>query len=136
MPKLIEVDAPQALQLPRETAATQGADQAVALGQIGKGSEYMGRALMSYQSSTAKSAATDYRMKLRSLQRDIEQQYIDERQREDRLFDSRRGARSVQVRVAVCVRSDESQRGLRYSLSEIPTGCRSASTGASSGRHC
>ena len=88
MPKLIEVDAPQALQLPRETAATQGADQAVALGQIGKGAEYMGRALTSYQSSTAKSAATEYRMRMRALQRDVEQNYdLDQRKQqfEDRL---------------------------------------------------
>ena len=80
MPKLIEIDAPQALSQPRETAATQGADQAVALSQIGKGSEYIGRAVMSYQTSTAKSAATEYRMQLRSLQRDVEQKYdLDQR---------------------------------------------------------
>jgi len=80
MPKLIEIDAPQALSQPRETAATQGADQAVALGQIGKGSEYIGRAVVSYQTSTAKSAATEYRMQLRSLQRDVEQKYdLDQR---------------------------------------------------------
>ena len=80
MPKLIEIDAPQALSQPRETAASQGADQAAALGQIGKGSEYIGRAVMSYQTSTAKSAATEYRMQLRSLQRDVEQKYdLDQR---------------------------------------------------------
>lgn len=80
MPKLIEIDAPQALSQPRETAASQGADQAVALGQIGKGSEYIGRAVMSYQTSTAKSAATEYRMQLRSLQRDVERKYdLDQR---------------------------------------------------------
>lgn len=83
MPNLIEIDAPQALQLPRETAATQGADQAAALGQIGKGAEYMGRALMSYQRSTAKSAATQYRMRMRALQRDVEQNYdLDQREQQ------------------------------------------------------
>ena len=80
MPKLIEIDAPQALSQPRETAASQGADQAAALGQIGKGSEYIGRAVMSYQTSTAKNAATEYRMQLRNMQRDVEQQYdLDQR---------------------------------------------------------
>lgn len=87
MPKLIEIDAPQTLQLPRETAATQGADQAAALGQIGKGGEYMGRALQSYQSETAKTAASEYRTRLRSLQSEIEREYdIDERATQ---FDSR-----------------------------------------------
>ena len=87
MPKLIEVDAPQALQLPRETAATQGADQAAALGQIGKGAEYMGRALMSYGIDTAKTAASEYRTRLRSLQSKIEREYdVDERAAQ---FDSR-----------------------------------------------
>ena len=80
MPKLIEIDAPQALSQPRETAASQGADQAAALGQIGKGSEYIGRAVMSYQTSTAKNAATEYRMQLRNMQRDVEQKYdLDQR---------------------------------------------------------
>ena len=80
MPKLIEIDAPQALSQPRETAASQGADQAAALGQIGKGSEYIGRAVMSYQTSTAKNAATEYRLQLRNMQRDVEQQYdLDQR---------------------------------------------------------
>jgi hypothetical protein len=80
MPKLIEIDAPQALSQPRETAASQGADQAAALGQIGKGSEYIGRAVMSYQTSTAKNAATEYRLQLRNMQRDVEQKYdLDQR---------------------------------------------------------
>lgn len=80
MPKLIEVEAPQALQLPRETAATQGANQAVALGQIGRGAEYMGRALMSYGIDSAKTAASEYRTRLRSLQSEIEREYdVDER---------------------------------------------------------
>lgn len=87
MPKLIEVDAPQALQLPRETAASQGADQAAALGQIGNDAEYMGRALMSYGIDTAKTAASEYRTRLRSLQSEIERQYdVDERAAQ---FDSR-----------------------------------------------
>ena len=72
MPKLIELDAPQALQLPRETAATQGGDQAVALGQLGRSVGTLGRAIQSYEAASAKTAATEYRMQLRSLQRDIE----------------------------------------------------------------
>jgi len=72
MPKLIELDAPQALQLPRETAVTQGGDQAVALGQLGRSVGTLGRAIQSYEAASAKTAATEYRMQLRSLQRDIE----------------------------------------------------------------
>ena len=72
MPKLIELNAPQAIALPRETAGTQGGVQAAAIGTLGGQVSSLGRSVMSYQKATANAASAEYRMELRSLQKNIE----------------------------------------------------------------
>jgi hypothetical protein len=72
VPKLIELNAPQAISLPRETAETQGGVQAAAIGTLGKQVSSLGRSVMSYQKATANAAAAEYRMELRSLTKTIE----------------------------------------------------------------
>lgn len=91
MPNLIEINPAQAVSLARETPESQGAAVAQAVGNIGRGTEALGRGVMSYQSSVAQAAARDYRGQLKALRLDVNSRFGDPDERESH-FETKRSA--------------------------------------------